>query len=236
LALGAGTTYRFVFCKIPEFSGSYVDRVYLTAAAERLAATTLQVHLAAIVTAHRLVGLSLDPGHSSIALLMDGIRRRKGTRPARQATPISAAMLARMVRAHHGCFERTGPLSTVLTAPIHASCAEPNRRFSHHSGVPHGHFQVVGLKEISQLVGAIAVEDHNHIVWIIDHLQNAILEGVLLPTLVGIVDRLPSCEVLNSVLYDCRCHGGLLPAALPAGQAWGDLFIIRPVLGTSNFS
>ena len=74
-----------------------MDRVYLTAAAERLAATTLQVHLAAIVTAHRLVGLSLDPGHSSIALLMDGIRRRKGTRPARQATPISAAMLARMV-------------------------------------------------------------------------------------------------------------------------------------------
>src|SRR4051794_3988498 len=184
------------------------------------AATTLQVHLAAIVTAHRLVGLSLDPGHSSIALLMDGIRRRKGTRPARQATPISAAMLARMVRAHHGCFERTGPLSTVLIASIHASCAEPNRRFSHHSGVPHGHFQVVGLKEISQLVSAIAVEDHNHIVWIIDHLQNAILEGVLLPPLVGFVARLPSCEVLNSVLYDCRCHGVFLPAALPAGQAW----------------
>jgi hypothetical protein len=92
------------------------------------------------------------------------------------------------------------------------------------------------LKEISQLVGAIAVEDHDHIVWIIDHLQNAILEGVLLPTLVGIVDRLPSREVLNPVLYDCRCHGGLLPAALPAGQAWGDLSIIRPILGTSNFS
>src|SRR4051812_3884712 len=58
-----------------------------------------QVHLAAIVTAHRLVGLSLDPGHPSIALLLDGIRRRKGTRPARQATPISPAMLACMVRA-----------------------------------------------------------------------------------------------------------------------------------------
>jgi hypothetical protein len=35
----------------------------------------------------------------SIALLMDGIRRRRGTRPARQATPITPAMLARMVRA-----------------------------------------------------------------------------------------------------------------------------------------
>ena len=55
--------------------------MYLTAAAERLAVATLQVHLAAIVTAHRLVGLSLDPGHPSIALLMDGIRRRRGTRP-----------------------------------------------------------------------------------------------------------------------------------------------------------
>jgi integrase len=72
--------------------------MYLTAAAERLAVATLQVHLAAIVTAHRLVGLSLDPGHPSIALLMDGIRRRRGTRPARQATPITPAMLARMVR------------------------------------------------------------------------------------------------------------------------------------------
>ena len=68
--------------------------MYLTAAAERLAVATLQVHLAAIVTAHRLVGLSLDPGHPSIALLMDGIRRRRGTRPARQATPITPAMLA----------------------------------------------------------------------------------------------------------------------------------------------
>src|SRR3954465_15487784 len=73
--------------------------MYLTAAAERLAVATLQVHLAAIVTAHRLVGLSLDPGHPSIALLLDGIRRRRGTRPARQATPITPAMLPRMVRA-----------------------------------------------------------------------------------------------------------------------------------------
>ena len=75
--------------------------MYLTAAAERLAVATLQVHLAAIVTAHRLVGLSLDPGHPSIALLLDGIRRRRG-RPARQATPISPAMLARMVGAQPG--------------------------------------------------------------------------------------------------------------------------------------
>jgi len=73
--------------------------MYLTAAAERLVVSTLQVHLAAIVTAHRLVGLSLDPGHPSIAVLLDGIRRRKGVRPARQATPITPALLKRMVRA-----------------------------------------------------------------------------------------------------------------------------------------
>src|SRR4051812_35442059 len=85
---------------LPALSGDpRLVGMYLTAAAERLAPATLQVHLAAIVTAHRLVGLSLDPGHPSIALLMDGIRRRRGTRPARQATPISPAMLARMVRA-----------------------------------------------------------------------------------------------------------------------------------------
>jgi hypothetical protein len=113
--------------------------------------------------------------------------------------------------------------------------AEPNRRFPDHSGVPHGCFQVVGLKEISQSVGAIAVEDHDHVVRIIDRLQNALLEGVLLPTLVGIVDRLPSREVLNPVLYDCRRHGCYLSVALPAGQAWSDLSIIRLILGTINF-
>jgi hypothetical protein len=48
-----------------------------------------------IAAAERLAGLSLDPGHPSIALLLDGIRWRKGTRPARQATPISPAMLTR---------------------------------------------------------------------------------------------------------------------------------------------
>jgi hypothetical protein len=85
---------------LPALSGDpRLVGMYLTAAAERLAVATLQVHLAAIVTAHRLVGLSLDPGHPSIALLLDGIRRRRGTRPARQATPISPAMLARMVGA-----------------------------------------------------------------------------------------------------------------------------------------
>src|SRR5687768_14141067 len=51
--------------------------MYLTSAAERLAVATLQVHLAAIVTAHRLVGLSLDPGHPNIALPLDGIPPRK---------------------------------------------------------------------------------------------------------------------------------------------------------------
>ena len=73
--------------------------MYLTKAAERLAVATLQVHLAAIVTAHRLVGRSLDSGHPAIALLMDGLRRRKGTAPARQATPITPALLADFVRA-----------------------------------------------------------------------------------------------------------------------------------------
>src|SRR3954465_15201803 len=85
---------------LPALSGDLrLVGMYLTAAAQRLAAATLQGHLAAIVTAHRLVGLSLDPGHPSIALLLDGIRRRRGTRPARQATPITPAMLPRMVRA-----------------------------------------------------------------------------------------------------------------------------------------
>lgn len=73
--------------------------MYLTRAAERLAVASLQVHLAAIVAAHRLAGQQLDPGHPSIALLLDGLRRRKGTAPARQAAPITPDLLARMVRA-----------------------------------------------------------------------------------------------------------------------------------------
>lgn len=85
---------------LPALSGDpRLVGMYLAAGAERLAVATLQVHLAAIVAAHRLVGLSLDPGHPAIALLLDGVRRRKGTRPARQAAPISPAMLAAMVRA-----------------------------------------------------------------------------------------------------------------------------------------
>lgn len=84
---------------LPALSGEpRLVGMYLTAAAERLAVATIQVHLAAIVTAHRLVGLSLDPGHPSIAVLLDGIRRRKGVRPARQATPITPGLLRRMVR------------------------------------------------------------------------------------------------------------------------------------------
>jgi hypothetical protein len=99
--------------------------MYLTATAERLAPATLQVHLAAIVTAHRLVGLSLDPGHPGIALLLDGIRRRRGTRPARQATPITTAMLARMVRAHPdtplGLRNRPHPARRLRRRPEHAA-------------------------------------------------------------------------------------------------------------------
>lgn len=71
--------------------------MYLAARAERLSVSTLRVHLAAILAAHRLVGLMLDVRHPAIANVVNGIERTKGRAPGRQAAPVLPEFLKPMV-------------------------------------------------------------------------------------------------------------------------------------------
>ena len=52
-----------------------------------VAVSTLRVDLAAIRTAHLLAGVALDLRHPQLAMVVEGITRGRGTRPARQAVP-----------------------------------------------------------------------------------------------------------------------------------------------------
>lgn len=71
--------------------------MYLVAAAETRTVATLRVHLAAIVTAHRLAGVALDPRHPRIALVLEGLARDRAGRPPRQAPPLGTDDLARLL-------------------------------------------------------------------------------------------------------------------------------------------
>jgi len=52
-----------------------------------VAVSTLRVDLAAIRTAHRLASVPLDLADPRLAMVVEGIVRRRGTRPRRQAAP-----------------------------------------------------------------------------------------------------------------------------------------------------
>ena len=76
-----------------------VVRLYLAAAGESRAAATLEVHLSAILQAHRLIGRPLDARDPRIATVMEGLRRNQSLRAKRQATPLTLADLRALVRA-----------------------------------------------------------------------------------------------------------------------------------------
>lgn len=62
--------------------------MYATHRADQgVAVSTLRVNLAAIRTAHRLTGVPLDLADPRLAMVVEGIVRRRGTRPRRQAAP-----------------------------------------------------------------------------------------------------------------------------------------------------
>lgn len=71
--------------------------MYLAKAAERLSVATLEVHLGAIVAAHRTVGVPVDRQHYFIRSVLEGIARTKGRRPTRVAAPILPEILVRLV-------------------------------------------------------------------------------------------------------------------------------------------
>ena len=68
------------------------------------AVSSIRVHLAAILTAHLLAGLSVDLRHPRLAMVVEGVTRSRGTRPRRQAAPAVPGVLRLMVggrRADH---------------------------------------------------------------------------------------------------------------------------------------
>ena len=67
----------------PDLLAMYATR----RADEGVAVSTLRVDLAAIRTAHLLAGIPLDMRHPRLAMVVEGIIRGRGTRPARQAAP-----------------------------------------------------------------------------------------------------------------------------------------------------
>ncbi|ARJ66146.1 hypothetical protein WV31_10960 [Magnetospirillum sp. ME-1] len=76
-----------------------VIALHLADASERLAPASVRLRLAAIVAAHRLVGLQLDSKHQAIASVLGGAIREKGSAPTRQAKPVRARVLERLVAA-----------------------------------------------------------------------------------------------------------------------------------------
>ena len=79
----------------PELLAMYATR----RADDGIAVSTLRVDLAAIRTAHLLAGIPLDLREPRLAMVLEGITRRRGTRPIRQATPAVPAVLRLLLAA-----------------------------------------------------------------------------------------------------------------------------------------
>jgi len=74
--------------------------MYVTHRADAgVAVSTLRVDLAAIRTAHLLAGIALDLRHPQLAMVVEGITRGRGTRPARQAAPAVPDVLRQLLAA-----------------------------------------------------------------------------------------------------------------------------------------
>jgi integrase len=74
--------------------------MYVTRRADGgVAVSTLRVDLAAIRTAHLLAGISLDLHDPRLAMVVEGITRRLGTRPRRQAAAAVPDVLRRLLAA-----------------------------------------------------------------------------------------------------------------------------------------
>ena len=74
--------------------------MYAVHCADRgLCVSSLRVHLAAILAAHRLAGLPLDATDPRLAMVVEGIVRSRGTRPRRQAAAAVPATLRQMLAA-----------------------------------------------------------------------------------------------------------------------------------------
>jgi integrase len=79
----------------PDLLAMYATR----RADDGVAVSTLRVDLAAIRTAHLLAGVALDLRHPRLAMVLEGITRGRGTRPARQAAPAVPDVLRQLLAA-----------------------------------------------------------------------------------------------------------------------------------------
>ena len=89
----------------PELIAMYATR----RADQGVAVSTLRIDLATIRTAHLLAGVPLDLHDPRLAMVVEGITRGRGTRPAKQAAPAVPEVLRLLLAAHH-------PASTALGA------------------------------------------------------------------------------------------------------------------------
>jgi integrase len=76
-----------------------VVALHIADIADRLAPSTIRLRLAAIVAAHRLLGLQLDPKHNAIAAVLGGAMRPDDPHRKRMAKPIQSTALRRMAEA-----------------------------------------------------------------------------------------------------------------------------------------
>jgi len=70
-----------------------VVAMHIAAIADRLAPATVRLRLSAIVAAHRMLGLQLDPKHHAIAAVLAGVMRPVDLPVKRQAKPIQSTAL-----------------------------------------------------------------------------------------------------------------------------------------------
>ncbi len=75
---------------------------HLAELAPQHAYSTLTLRLAAIIRAHRVLGLAFDGADASLRATLAGIGRRHGTRPRRQAAPLLASDILRITGACGG--------------------------------------------------------------------------------------------------------------------------------------
>ena len=76
-----------------------VVALHIAAIADRLAPATIRLRLSAIVAAHRLLDLQLDPKHRVIAAVTGGAMRQTGRPGKRLATPVQSAALRKIAEA-----------------------------------------------------------------------------------------------------------------------------------------
>ena len=88
---------RFDF--VPVGADPQVVALYIADIADRLAPATIRLRLSAIVAAHRLLGLQLDPKHNAIAAVLAGAMRPTDPHSKRLAKPIQSSALRRISEA-----------------------------------------------------------------------------------------------------------------------------------------